>query len=153
MVKVNLNRGRAILFAENAMKRDMAIPLGKALAYAKASAPKDSGRMAAALRGDTRKVGGFIEGRIGIFNSLRGARRRGEKGKRPTLAQELVWVEGGRAYISRPSPLKPMSFKPKRSGGRLVRTHSVAATPENDFLIRALERVARRYGAGVDEHI
>lgn len=155
MVKVKLDRAKAVLFAEQAMKKDLARPLASAVVKAKATAPKDSGRMAANLRSRIRKVNGRIEGDVGIFdNRFRERKRRGEKGPRPTLAQVLVWVEGGRPAIRTPTGKRPgpMKFVPK-GGAAWVITHSVGASAENDFLIRVLEGIARRYGAGVDEHI
>lgn len=166
MVRIHVDNKKAVLYAENAFKRDLLPPLAKAAAQAIATAPKDSGRMAGAISSRVRKEGSDIVGAIGIFNStLKEAPRqvypggKGTRSPRPSLAKNLWGVTKGRPFMYRPEG-KLMTFRPRggathagfnsfRTG--FVLTNFVKEVPANKFILRAMEKVAARYNAGLKE--
>jgi hypothetical protein len=164
MVYVKISPKRAVLYAENAFRRDLIGPLSKAAAEAIVTAPRDSGRMANAISSRIRKEGNQIVGSIGIFNSnLVEARRRKETGTRPTRAKNLVGITKGRPamFVPRVGNKGGMVFKPKggvtgsykkRSHG-VIFTDFVKAAPPNRFILRSMDRVVRRYNAGLKENL
>lgn len=157
-VRVKVSPKKAAIIAENAFKKDIIGPLSKAAAQAISAAPKDSGRMASAISSRIRKEGNLVVGSIGIFNrSLVEARRRGEKHPRPTRAENLIGITKGRPFLYQRNPR--MVFVPKggiRSSYRgkrrtIIVTDFVRGVPPNRFILRAMDRVARRYNATVRE--
>lgn len=150
-VRVRIKRATAANAARVMATRDIAPLARQALADAKATAPRETGTLERSLDlHGPRIVGTEVHIEIGVFHSGQHVTRfSGEHAEsRPTVAQVLYWIENGSAATGKK--------------GRWRFYHSSSAKywtfdgrkyiPPNNFLIKATNKIMRRYNGKVRDY-